>query len=132
MPRGFWHWLILSPIILIAFMVAMARAEWKPEYALQPPEVREWYRSQKVNPEAREKLHIPFESCCDHADVVKTQFRVNRIHGGDEWFYEDAPGHFKRIPPEVIHWGETAPGGQPTLFVYSGKETCFFPGDSGI
>jgi len=32
----------------------------------------------------------------------------------------------------VIHWGETAPNHQPTLFVYSGKATCFFPGDSGI
>jgi len=38
----------------------------------------------------------------------------------------------KRIPPDVIHWGVSAPGGQPTLFVYSGHEMCFFPGDSGI
>lgn len=36
------------------------------------------------------------------------------------------------VPPDIIHWGESAPGGQPTLFVYSGMETCFFPGDSGI
>ena len=36
--------------------------------------------------------------------------------------------------PEItrIHWDKRAPNGQPTLFVYSGKETCFFPGDGGI
>jgi hypothetical protein len=78
------------------------------------------------------KIRFPFKKCCDHADVVKTQFHVNKTDGGDEWFYEDMPGHFKRIPPDVIHWGQSAPGGKPTLFVYSGKETCFFPGDSGI
>jgi hypothetical protein len=31
-----------------------------------------------------------------------------------------------------MNWGRTAPNGQPTLFVYSGNETCFFPGDGGI
>ena len=62
---------------------------------------------------------------------VRTRFTVNRSDAGDEWFYLDGET-WKRIPPDVIHWGETAPGGQPTLFVYSGTETCFFPGDSGI
>lgn len=103
---------------------------WKPEYAEYPQAVQDWYRNAELTPEAQERF--PFKKCCDHSDVVKTQFRVNKTSGSDEWFYEDSPGHFKRIPPDVIHWGESAPNGQPTLFVYSGKETCFFPGDSGI
>ena len=109
---------------------AQAFATWKPEYASNPPEVQAWYQNAELTEAA--KIRFPFKKCCDHADVVKTTFSVNRTDGGDEWFYEDAPGHMKRIPPDIIHWGVSAPGGQPTLFVYSGKETCFFPGDSGI
>ena len=127
------YWLLVSLLIVGLFMVAMnkaARAEWKPEYAQASPEVREWYRNAPLTPEAQQRF--PFKKCCDHADVVKTQFRVNRTDGRDEWFYEHTPGHFKRIPDDVIHWGVSAPGGQPTLFVYAGSETCFFPGDSGI
>jgi hypothetical protein len=109
---------------------AQAHATWKPEYANNPPEVRAWYQNAELTEAA--KIRFPFKKCCDHADVVKTQFHVNKTDGGDEWSYEDTPGHFKRIPPDVIHWDQRAPGGKPTLFVYSGHETCFFPGDSGI
>ncbi len=63
--------------------------------------------------------------------MVRTRFTLNKTDAGDECFYLDGET-WKRIPPDIIHWDQTAPGGQPTLFVYSGKETCFFPGDSGI
>jgi hypothetical protein len=92
--------------------------------------VQAWYQNAELTDAAKNRF--PFKKCCDHSDVVKTKFTVNKSNGGDEWFYEDQPNHWKQIPPDVIHWGETAPGGKPTLFVYSGKETCFFPGDSGI
>ena len=64
--------------------------------------------------------------------VVDTNFRVNETDAGDEWYYEDTPGHWKRIPPDVIHWGVSAPGGLPTLFVFGTQETCFYPGTGGI
>jgi len=121
--------------VLLGFTALFAlgvppQATWKPEYASNPPEVQEWYRNAELTSSAR--VRFPFKKCCDHADVVKTKFAVNKVDGRDEWFYEDSPGHMKRIPDDIIHWGKTAPNGQPTLFVYSGNETCFFPGDGGI
>ena len=35
------------------------------------------------------QMRFPFKSCCEHADVVKTQFRVNRATAGDEWYWLD-------------------------------------------
>ena len=116
----------LAALLLLS---SAAHATWKPEYAQASPEVQAWYRNAELTPAARERLH--YQKCCDHADVVRTQFHVNKTDGGDEWFYQ-SEGQWKRIPPDVIHVGESAPGGQPTLFVYAGTETCFFPGDGGI
>jgi hypothetical protein len=107
-----------------------ADATWKPQYANQPQVVQDWYRNAELTLEAQKRF--PFKRCCDHSDVVKTRFQVNQIDGRDAWFYEDTPGHMKRIPDDIIHWDEHAPNGKPTLFVYDGKETCFYPGDSGI
>jgi hypothetical protein len=123
----------LSMAAIVAFSVqaiVQAQATWKPEYASNPPEVQAWYQNAELTEAAKNRF--PFKKCCDHSDVVKTKFIVNKSDGGDEWFYEDEPDHWKRIPPDVIHWGESGPGGKPTLFIYSGKETCFFPGDPGI
>ena len=116
---------------LIATLIAggTASATWKPEYADNPPEVRDWYRNAELTHAAQ--IRFPFKKCCEHADVVKTQFRVNRATQGDEWYWLDGQ-QWRRIPDDIIHWGKSAPGGQPTLFVYSGHETCFFPGDGGI
>lgn len=121
--------LTLAAFAALAMLCAASARDFG-QWANQPPEVREWYRNVEIMPAARERF--PFVKCCDGADVVRTKFAVNKADGRDEWFYEDAPGHMKRIPDDIIHWEETAPGGQPTLFVYAGKETCFFPGDSGI
>ena len=128
MPRGFGSILIVITIVTLAMQ--HVRAEWKPEYAQSSPEVQAWYHNAELTPAARERLH--YQKCCDHADVVKTRFEVDRSSGRDVWTYEDTLGHMKVIPADIIHWGVSAPGGQPTLFVYAGTETCFFPGDSGI
>jgi hypothetical protein len=116
--------------LLLTALAGGCRAEWKPEYASSSPEVREWYRNAPLTPEAQKRF--PFKKCCDHADVVKTRFEVDRTSGRDVWSYEASPGHMKRIPDDIIHWGVSAPGGQPTLFVYQGQETCFFPGEGGL
>ena len=119
------------PVGLVASvaLAAQAQATWKPEYALNSPEIQAWYRNAELTEAA--KIRLPFKKCCDHADVVRTRFTVNKTDAGDEWFYLDGES-WKRIPPDIIHWGLTAPDSQPTLFVYAGKETCFFPGDGGI
>ena len=116
-------------LILVLLCGAQAHATWKPEYAGSAPEVQAWYQQAELTEAA--KIRVPFKKCCDHSDVVKTKFTVNKTTQGDEWFWLDGD-QWRRIPPDIIHWGQTAPNGQPTLFVYSGKETCFFPGDSGI
>jgi hypothetical protein len=96
---------------------------------VQPSGSPGWYRNAELTEAA--KARFPFKKCCDHADVVKTRFDVNKTSNGDEWYWLDGE-QWRRIPDDVIHWGRRAPGGQPTLFIYSGKETCFFPGDGGI
>jgi len=117
-------------LVISAFVLAVqVQARWKPEYASQPPEVQQWYRNAELTAAAQARFR--FKKCCDHADVVKTKFNVNRTTSGDEWFWLDGET-WRRIPDDIIHWDQRAPSGQPTLFVYSGRETCFFPGDGGI
>jgi hypothetical protein len=129
--RGVGYALTVGGIVALSCvsMVKCARSEWKPQYAQASPEVRSWYREAELTEAA--KGRFPFKNCCDHADVVRTQFRVDRASGGDEWFYLDG-GTWKRIPPDIIHWGKSAPDGRPTLFIYKGAETCFFPGEGGL
>jgi len=117
------------PAVFILSIVCPLRAEWKPEYANSPPEVQQWYRNAELTAEAQKRF--PYKKCCDHADVVKTRFRVNRSGGHDEWWWLDHET-WRKVPDDIIHWGTSAPGGKPTLFVFQGQETCFFPGDGGI
>lgn len=128
-PANFWlKWavyVLTAAVIVIALCQAPAHATWKAEYASRSPEELDWYRNAELTPEAR--IRFPFSKCCDHSDVVKTRFTINKTDHGDEWYWLDGET-WKRVPPDIIHWGESAPGGEPTLFVYSGKETCFFPG----
>lgn len=63
---------------------------------------------------------------------MKTRFRVSKIDGADAWEWQLADGSWKRIPTDIIHWGEHAPGGQATLFAIGELETCFYPPDGGI
>ena len=115
--------------VLLAALINPAEARWKPEYAQLPQEVRDWYQKAELTPQAQKRF--AFKSCCEHADVVKTQFRVNRLTSGDEWYWLDGET-WRRVPDDIIHWGETAPSKQPTLFVHGGKETCFWPGEGGL
>lgn len=123
-------WLKFFAIVLFACVcvVAIAQAEWKPEYANASPEVQAWYRNAELTPEAQKRF--PFQKCCDHADVYRTQFKVDKASGRDEWWYFDM-GDWKRIPDDIVHVDEHAPDNQPTLFIYHGQETCFFPGGAG-
>src|SRR5690349_21651711 len=93
----------LAPIVLAASAFALAaqvHARWKPEYESQPPEVRQWYRNAELT--AAAQARFPFKKCCDHADVVKTKFNVNRTTSGDEWYWLDGD-KWRRIPDDIIH-----------------------------
>jgi hypothetical protein len=121
---------VLPALLVLAgvLLAVPASARWKPEYAAAPQLVRDWYEAAELTPAA--KRRFPFKNCCDHADVVRTRFQVNKTTAGDEWFWLDG-ATWRQVPSDIIHWGEHAPDGQPTLFVYDGKETCFYPGQDG-
>ncbi len=49
----------------------------------------------QLTPTARARFG--FKNCCDHADVFRTRFQVNKTTSGGEWFYlADSVG--KRVP----------------------------------
>lgn len=124
--------------LLLLLPVAPAAARWKAEYAAQPPQVRAWYESANLTEAAQKRLG--FAGCCKYSDVVKAKFAVSRIGGRDEWFYQEPGKPWRRVPSDIVHWGEHAPDGQATLFVLSedfygnpkGTPTCFYPPDGGI
>ena len=65
----------------------------------------EWYNKQEMNPAARERIGVPWKSCCENGDVFKTRFRIaaiGRISGRfQEWRVENhsARHHKKRRYP---------------------------------
>jgi hypothetical protein len=116
-------------IIVVAILSAVnAPARWKPEYAALPQDVRDWYASRELTEAAQKRFS--FKSCCNNSDVVKTKFRVGGA-GQDEWWWLNGD-KWERIPDDVIHWNEHAPGGEPVLFAIGNAPTCFFPPDGGI
>jgi hypothetical protein len=88
-----------------------------------------WYSNAETTPEARKR--VPYSKCCAHAEVFRTQFRVNKTNGADEWWYLVGEA-WLHIPADIVHPHDVhAPDGQPTLFIYQGTLTCFFVGESG-
>lgn len=123
--------------LALAAAVALAPralAHWQPQYADAAPEVRDWYRNAELTPEAQARFG--FKGCCDHADVVRTKFRVG-VKGADDWEFFDtaaSPPAWREIPADIIHFGEHAPDGQATLFRLgsAGALVCFWPPQGGI
>ena len=91
----------------------------------------EWFNAQEMTPAARERLGVPWKSCCDNGDVFKTRFRVGEDRS-DQWQYLK-DGEWKTIPPDIIKEGDT-PDHTPVLFInkYTGMELCFFVPQGGI
>lgn len=120
---------IITIAAVICFGSMPVAARWKAEYANAPQAVRDWYESRELTPEAQRRFN--FKSCCAHSDVVKTKFKVGGA-GNDEWWWLAADGKWHRVPDDVIHWNEHAPGDQPVMFAMDEKPTCFFPPGGGI
>lgn len=128
--------LLLACLILVFIGEIAAHADW------EGSPYKGWAEKQQVAPAARQRMYCPEVvapddcSCCDGAEIVKTQFRVSKTTGGDEWwFVSPVTGKWKRIPDDVIHgMDEHTPTGQPVLFLYpkgSDNPRCFFRGDTG-
>jgi hypothetical protein len=120
-----------------------ARAEWKPEYAQNSPQMRQFFRSLHLTDAARSRLS--FLSCCEHADRVKPRkYFVDKKTGSDEWKYLDEDNAWKLIPGDTIHeeWPPFPDGmtvaeivqlkTEGVLFVYGGQVTCFWKPEGGI
>lgn len=136
-------------IVLAALVVASpTHAEWKPQYADASQAVKNWYAGAKLTQAAHDRLAAMsrdgqgFWGCCDSSEVVKTKFKVDRSSGQDVWLYLK-DGKYEPIPSDIIHFGESAPDGQPTLFVLAdhyadayglphGTLSCFYPPPGGI
>ncbi len=91
----------------------------------------EWFNAQEMTAAARQRLGVPWRSCCDNGDVFKTRFRVAEDRS-DQWQYLK-DGEWKTIPPDIIKEGDT-PDHSPVLFInkYTGMELCFFVPQGGI
>ena len=91
----------------------------------------DWFNNQEMNPAARDRLGVPWKSCCDNGDVFKTRFRV-ADDNSDQWQYLK-DGQWKVIPPDIIKEGDT-PDRVPVLFINrsNGMELCFFVPKGGI
>jgi hypothetical protein len=125
---------VMTTLLIFA---TTAESHWKPEYAELPQQVQDWYKSQTITPEARARILREYDhgwvGCCDNGDAVKTQYRVDLKsgkYGRDEWWYLK-DGHWKKVPDDIIHWGEHAPDGQAVLFVHNDIELCFWPPREG-
>lgn len=117
-------------VVGMLFAAGAARATWKPEYAAASQEVQDWYKNAELTEAAQQRFF--FKKCCDHADVVKTKFRVGEA-GHDVWEWLDPETNaWREVPADIIHGEERAPGGQPVLFVVGGKPVCFFLPEGGI
>src|SRR5262245_33746532 len=106
-----FNYIFLTVVILLSANAAIA--EWKPEYAAQPQWVRDWYKDATLTEAAQQRLNVNWKSCCERGDVFRTEFRVNKENGDDEWWYLEKNGNWKQVPSDIIHWGETAPDKRP-------------------
>jgi hypothetical protein len=118
-------------VLLLAVAVSWpASARWREEFANVDPVIRAWYESRNMTEATMKRLGWHWRSCCDHGDVVHTQFDHRDVFGKGEWYYM-AEGDWKLIPEDTVQYGQSPPKNEPVLFVYYGKEVCFFPPDAG-
>lgn len=92
---------------------------------------REWYSRQMMNDGARQRLGVPFKSCCDAGDAYKTRFRV-AADNSDQWqYWKD--GEWKIVPSDIVKEDDT-PENKPVLFInrHTGQELCFIVPKGGI
>lgn len=117
---------LLAVVLLFA---ATAKAD---DAAVHGNAGHDWYANAELTDAAWKRFGYSWKKCCEHSEVFRTEFHVNKDSGDDEWWYLKKDGTWKRLPNDIIHWGETAPDKQPTLFIYQGVEVCFWPGEGGI
>lgn len=134
-------------VLSLIWILTPAQATYKPEYGASPPAVQKWFQHQLIMPAAQKRL--PWMSCCDHADRLKTKFVGTGK--GDQWFYYPDPNcttkgcKLVRIPDDVIHPEEIRAldpeddqlpefdqmRNEGVLMIFAGQITCFWPPQTG-
>lgn len=100
------------------------------EHPGKSAEYQKWASEAKTLPEARKTFPSPWNYCCNHAEVIPVKDIIFPV-GNEGWKWNDN-GTIKNIPNVIIHWHDSAYDNQPTLFVYQGVMTCFFPPQGGV
>jgi hypothetical protein len=127
--KRIWGGILLTAIVL-GFMLLFLRGGFAHDLPGIPKENQSWYQNAETNPEARATFPSPWQKCCNHAEVIPVKDIIfpTQDHG---WRWNDK-GEIKNIPNVIIHWNEAAPDNRPTLFVYNGTMTCFYPPQGGV
>lgn len=125
----------MRSILILLATVSLACAHDPREH----PTLAGWAEEQVITQRLADKLGICPDfaanniqcKCCADSEILRdVQYRVSRVDAGDEWWYRK-DGEWKRIPDEIIHWGESAPSGEPVLFALGSHLRCFFPPKEG-
>lgn len=90
---------LIYAALALAGALSLGHARDLGQWAGQPPEVRDWYRDAELTLAARQRF--PFVKCCTQSDVVRTQFRVDKVSGADAWWWRDGET-WKRVPDDII------------------------------
>ncbi len=127
--KGMWAAILLTATTL-AFTMLFMRGGFPHDMPGISPELQRWYQQAETNVEARKTFPSPWNKCCNHAEVIPVKDIIfpNGEHG---WQWNDK-GEIKNIPNVIIHWHESAPNNEPTLFVYLNTMTCFYPPQGGV
>lgn len=127
----FHAWAMIGLVALtLAYMVLFMHGVRAHDIPGVSPEYQQWASNVQTTEPAFKRLG--WRKCCNHAEVFRTKFMPVKENGQDGYLYEVSEGVYKRVPQDIIKWDERAPDGRPTLFIYQGKETCFFPAEGGI
>jgi len=123
-PRG----IAFHGLCAMVVLAGPANATWKPNTHRFRPKVQDGIGNAELTDAA--KIASRSRSACDHADVVKTQFRVNRPPTATSGTWLDGE-QWRRIPPGRHSLGPDGPQPAANAVHLFRQGTCFFPGDGG-
>lgn len=122
-----------AKVLLFLLMAIFVMSGAKADPAIHGSHGHDWYAEAELTEAARTRLGVSWKKCCNQSEVVRTKFRVDRTTYDDVWeWFDPMLNKWRVVPADIIHWGVHAPDKRPTLFIYGGIETCFYPPEEGI
>src|SRR4051812_49209787 len=96
---------LIAKLLIYAFLMTLVVSGAKADDPWAQSPYKSWYDA--AEPTAAAKKHFGINKCCNHAEVVRTQFRKKL--NTDEWFYLDEKMHTWRKVPDFIIWENKQP-----------------------